>query len=294
VIRAAGAVLWREGAQGTEIAVVHRPDYDDWTLPKGKPARGEHPLVAACWEVWEETGMRASAGQRLPSVSYSVDDEPKTVEYWAMHADGGSFVPTQEVDRIVWLPALKARLRLSHPAEAKVVDAFVQASFGSLVLLVRHGAAGDPGTWEGEDRERPLDAEGRRQAEALRRVLPCFGPVRVLSAEPVRCRDTVASLAASLGLDVRVEPVFGEKGHAADPDGAVRRVRELAARGGTSVVCSQGTVIRDVVAGLTAGTGEGLVDFRPRKGSVSALSFRGLRLLAVDYYPEFEFGDAPV
>lgn len=286
MIRAAGGVLWREREEGTQVALIHQPDYDDWTLPKGELAWGEHPLVAAYREVWEETGIRAVAGQRLPTVSYTVDGESKTVEYWAMRADGVSFVVTDEADRVVWLSVLRVRQCLSHRAEASVLDTFARSGARSLVLLVRHGAAGDPDAWKGDDRARPLDAEGHHQAEALRRTLPLFGPTRVLSADCVRCVDTVAPLAANLGVRVGVDPAFGEWAHAEDPDAALRRVRELAVEGGTAAVCSQGSVIRDVLAGLTAEGGPQPVDFRPEKGSVSVLSFRALRLMTVDYYPD--------
>ena len=71
-IRAAGGVLTRSGPHGVTVAMVHRPRHDDWTLPKGKLHRGEHPVVAARREVWEETGVEAWVGVRLPSVSYQV------------------------------------------------------------------------------------------------------------------------------------------------------------------------------------------------------------------------------
>jgi len=68
VIEAAGGVLWRPalGAAGVEVALVHRPKYDDWSVPKGKLDPGEHPLVGAVREVWEETGHYGVPGRRLP------------------------------------------------------------------------------------------------------------------------------------------------------------------------------------------------------------------------------------
>jgi 8-oxo-(d)GTP phosphatase len=101
MIRAAGGVLWRSPASGTvDVALVHRPEYDDWSLPKGKLRRGEHPLVTACREVAEETGVQTIAGKRLEVEHYNTDLGPKAVEYWAMHgprrpfqADTGSGPP---------------------------------------------------------------------------------------------------------------------------------------------------------------------------------------------------------
>jgi 8-oxo-(d)GTP phosphatase len=85
MIRAAGGVLWRSPGSGTtEVALVHRPEYGDWSLPKGKIRRGEHPLVTACREVAEETGVHAAAGRRLDIEHYNTARGPKAVEYWAM------------------------------------------------------------------------------------------------------------------------------------------------------------------------------------------------------------------
>ncbi|MGE5829369.1 MAG: NUDIX hydrolase, partial [Micromonosporaceae bacterium] len=130
-IQAAGGVLWRGGIGGAEpaldrpvplaveVALVHRPRYDDWSLPKGKLRRREHPLVAACREVLEETGVRPAAGPRLPSTSYPVrlngQTVQKHVDYWAMMmiAEGG-FTPGAEVDAVQWLPVPDALDRLSY------------------------------------------------------------------------------------------------------------------------------------------------------------------------------------
>ena len=67
-VRAAGAVLWRPAGGGSQVALVHRPKYDDWSFPKGKLDPGEHVLLAAVREVAEETGLRVTLGRRLPPV----------------------------------------------------------------------------------------------------------------------------------------------------------------------------------------------------------------------------------
>src|SRR5580700_5286457 len=85
-IRAAGAVLWRPGPVGPQVALVHRPKYDDWSLPKGKTEPGEHVLLTAVREVAEETGIRVILGRRLPATHYTVRGRPKVVDYWAAKA----------------------------------------------------------------------------------------------------------------------------------------------------------------------------------------------------------------
>ena len=82
-IPAAGAVLWRQGEQGPEVALVHRPRYDDWSIPKGKSEPGEHVLITAVREVTEETGIEIILGRRLRTVRYLSDGRPKQVDYWA-------------------------------------------------------------------------------------------------------------------------------------------------------------------------------------------------------------------
>lgn len=119
-IRAAGAVLWRRRPDGAvEVAVIHRPRYDDWSLPKGKLDPGETAAAAALREVHEETGQAARPGASLGEVRYLRHrrarkpgrDAPqpprsreKVVEYWAMEALGGEHVPGDEVDAVRWLP----------------------------------------------------------------------------------------------------------------------------------------------------------------------------------------------
>src|SRR5689334_23930044 len=82
-VQAAGAVLWRARAGGTETALVHRPRYDVWSFPKGKSLPGEHVLLTAVREVEEETGVRVALGRRLGSQSYLAEGKPQRGEYWA-------------------------------------------------------------------------------------------------------------------------------------------------------------------------------------------------------------------
>ncbi|MFJ4851201.1 NUDIX hydrolase [Streptomyces sp. NPDC088733] len=127
-ILAAGAVLWRRSPVdgGLEIALVHRPKYDDWSLPKGKLKRGETAVDGARREVKEETGLDCVLGVPLPSSMYAVDGRPKVVRYWAAEAGAGAFVPNREVDRMIWLPPVAARHRLTHERDLPVVDAFLR------------------------------------------------------------------------------------------------------------------------------------------------------------------------
>lgn len=133
-ILAAGGVLWRpsDSADGIEIAVVHRPKYDDWSLPKGKPDAGERLVEAAVREVWEETGYHVEVGPSLGMVTYRKERRrggyhDKAVHYWAMRAAGGKFVPGAEVDDLVWLPPAHADQRFTYGMDPEIRGRFTWA-----------------------------------------------------------------------------------------------------------------------------------------------------------------------
>jgi len=119
-IEAAGGVVTRDGL----FAVVHRPKYDDWTLPKGKLDAGETFEQAARREVEEETGLRCTLLRELPSTEYSVRDRPKIVRYWLMRVDSDpGFEPNDEVDELRWLSAADAAALLTYDRDKEVVEA---------------------------------------------------------------------------------------------------------------------------------------------------------------------------
>jgi len=130
VVRAAGGVIWRREANGDlEVLLIHRPKYDDWTLPKGKLDDGESDEDAALREVEEETGFQVALGDELPSTDYHDRyGRPKHVRYWVMHVTGGGFAPNKEVDEVRWLPVEEAKDALSYSRDREVLDAFVARS----------------------------------------------------------------------------------------------------------------------------------------------------------------------
>lgn len=127
-VRAAGVVLWRTapGRPDVEVALIHRPRYDDWSLPKGKLKRGEEYAAAAVRETREETGLDCELGPALPATYYLVAGRPKEVRYWAAHAHAGDFAANAEVDALVWLPPTAARHRLTHDRDRPLIDALLR------------------------------------------------------------------------------------------------------------------------------------------------------------------------
>lgn len=282
-IRAAGGVVWRLHDGEVEVAVVHRPRYDDWSLPKGKLNHGESELAAAVREVAEETGAQVVVSRRVKVIEYRVDGAPKTVAFWLMRFVHGDFVPNDEVDELRWLPRDELRPLLTHDIERSVLDeAFSLPLPDSVIVIVRHAKAGKRGEWVGDDSQRPLDATGRRQAERLVPFLTRFAPQRVLSAAPLRCVQTVAPFAESIGAEVEVEPTFGDDDFRSAPLAAETAVLSLARPGRVTLVSSQGTAIPGVLDALVPWVG----DTSTRKGGVWVLSAVDGTITTADYYPD--------
>jgi 8-oxo-dGTP pyrophosphatase MutT (NUDIX family)/phosphohistidine phosphatase SixA len=286
-VRAAGGVLWRRVDSQLQVALVHRPKYGDWSLPKGKLDAGEAAVVGAVREVREETGFTGIPGPRLGESRYRVlhrgRDAKKVVQWWAMRAGDGEFVPDAEVDALRWLPLQSAMARVSSGHDGDPLRAFAEhPPESTTLLLVRHGWAGSRQSWDGPDELRPLDERGQQQARAAAEVLAAYCPERVLSAPLTRCTETVRPLAERLGLPVEFAPAAAET---ENPRGAkllVDLLQELAAAGSPAVVCSQGGVIPDAVGALAADAGLA-VEARARKGSLWALTFTSGGLVDADH-----------
>lgn len=279
-IRAAGGVVWRDDGGPLRIALIHRKRYDDWSLPKGKLERGETDLAAAVREVQEETGALVAVTRRLIETSYLVDDVPKTVQFWAMRHLSGEFMANAEVDDLHWVPFPDARTRLSHDVDRSVLDAFTAKPVPeSVVVLLRHAKAGKRTQWQGDDRLRPLDKAGRRQLLGLASFLPAFAPTRVVSADRVRCVQTVEPFAVSAGLDLTISTAFSDEGYLDDPEATRNELLALAKSVPAAVVCSQGIAVPGLVSALT-----GLEDAHARKGAAWVLCFAEGATISADYY----------
>jgi 8-oxo-dGTP diphosphatase len=277
VVQSAGGVVWRGAPDRREIALVHRPRYDDWSLPKGKLDPGEHELTAAVREVFEETAVHGVPMTRLPTIRY-LTGEPgveKVVHFWSMRADTWSERdPDDEIEEVRWVPATGAHGLLSYAHDRGVVKAFLDLPEITAVLgLIRHAKAGSRKQWTGPDAERPLEPLGFADAAALCTVVALYRPTSVTSATPLRCQQTVRPL----GLPVELDATLNEE---ANPGAAAATLRRTAGLGGVPVVCSQGKLIPPVLADLT---GRGIPQFRTPKGSGWMLSFARERLVGYDF-----------
>ena len=119
-IEAAGGVVEQDGL----IAIVHRPRYDDWSLPKGKLDKNESSERAALRDVQEETGLSCQLIEELDPVSYTDNrGRPKNVRYWRMKVLSGEFEVNDEVDELRWLSKADALELLSYEHDRELVAA---------------------------------------------------------------------------------------------------------------------------------------------------------------------------
>lgn len=251
---AAGAVLWRMRESRLEVCLVHRPRYDDWSLPKGKVDPGEHLLAAAVREVEEETGHRVVLGRRLPQQQYAARGRDKIVHYWAAAADPAApdWRPNHEVDDVAFLPVGDAIRRLSHPHDAETVTALAEGPLRtSPFVLLRHAKAVNRSSWDGPDPERPLSSKGRADARRLVTPLGALGLHHVITSDAVRCAATVRPFATRHAVPVETEPALSEDGHADEPSRLVPVVQKLLSDDTAAVVCSHRPVLPDLLAAAT-------------------------------------------
>ena len=289
-------VLWRPSGGGREVALVHRPRYDDWSFPKGKLTRGEHPLLAAVREVEEETGRRAVLGRPLPTARYEDRaGRPKRVDYWAGRPVPGSqdsFRPNHEVDAVDWLPVLAARERLSYPHDAAILDDFAAGPAGTEpLILLRHASAGAKESWSGDDLDRPLDARGAAASDELALLLSCYGSGRVITSAAERCVATVRPYAAMTGAKLEIEPALavGYSGLGLVPhdgaEAAAALVDRVIADGLPAVVCAHRENLARLLAAACSALGADPPPGRPlHKGGFWVLHVADGRLAGAEQH----------
>ena len=261
-IPAAGTVPWRRRRGQLEVALVHRPKYDDWSWAKGKLDPDEEWPVAAVRETHEETSLVVGLGRPLPGAEYTVLDgtgQPATkeVRYWAAEATSPAGPLQNEIDEVRWLDVVAASDRLDYARDRDQLRALVRAdNAGTLttwpLALVRHAHAVGRGSWAQDDRLRPLDAAGQERAAGIALVLTAYGVKRLVSSPSLRCTDTLRPFAAQAGAAMRTKDGLSEEGYAAEPARAVRHLERLIERGAPAALCSHGPVLPALLDALLA------------------------------------------
>lgn len=282
---AAGGVLVRRDSVGAvEVAVVHRPKRDDWSLPKGKAAPGEPLMLTARREVQEETGSLAPLGMPLPGQRYLVAGKHsrivKKVHYWAMWDGAGEFRPGSEVDEMRWLGLSAAREQLSYERDVTVLDALaaVPGPTSTVVLTRACGIQRKGGRLR-------LDDNGRQRARLLSTALPTLGHPTLLAVSD-RAAATLAPTGRAVGADCVITPGYGTY-----PPQDVLSALVDEAESGPVVLAAPDRVVRGLL-GAAMRLGD-LVDpqgltarqLRSRRGGLWILSWREDALVGLQYFP---------
>jgi 8-oxo-(d)GTP phosphatase len=282
-ILAGGAVVSRpHPLRGTEVLLIHRKRYDDWTLPKGKVEPGESLPACAVREVLEETGVTIRLGAPLDTIRYEAGKAgPKKVDWW-----GGIPVrevprsPDDEVDMVSWLPVRAALNRLTYAHDHFLVEQHLDQPPTTPLILVRHAKAMDRKDWSRKDAARPINSRGRRQARLLIPMLAAYGIARLVSSTSTRCLKTLLPYAHRQELPIDSYAQLSEEVGADDAKGVaklVNRIRTSTLETGTpTAICVHRPVLPHILdtlemAPATLTTGEFLVAHLTADGGVHAI-----------------------
>jgi len=294
-IMAAGAVLYRVNQDEFEIALIHRPRYDDWSFPKGKIEFGESFLATARREVLEETGYAAKFGPLIAEIQYLAEGAPKRVKYWAAHAisEPKSIADIEEVDLLEWHSLKSAKAKLTHEEDRKVLKLFKDMSPGidknCTLILLRHAKALKRVEWIGDDGDRPLDNRGQIQSEKFRSIYEAYGIDEIFSSDAYRCLETVKPLGRDLGITVGIASDISEYQYSRDKEKPLKFAKKFLKASKDSetpktvLLCSHNPVLPKILKELAGAMavdeidrglepGDGWILFH-RDGKVRAINF---------------------
>ena len=258
-VLAAGAVCWRIVDGQPRVLLVHRTAQKDVSLPKGKLDPGETLPQTAVREILEENGIAVTLGAPLGQSDYTLPaGRDKTVFYWSAEVSDAAleasvFTPNDEIASLEWMTLAKARKRVSYEHDVRVLDTFaarIEAGTARTfaVIVLRHGKAVPPESWDGPDATRPLQQRGTVQAVSIAAGLAAYNPTKIFSSTADRCLATVAPVSAAMGLKVKSLVDLSQDAHdfgQADVQAVVaKRLRKQH----SVILCSHGPVLPDIVA----------------------------------------------
>lgn len=262
-VHAAGALVWRERGRALEVLLIHRPSYDDWSWPKGKPRKKETLPACAIREVKEETGVEVRLGVPLPTVKYSLSNgKRKTNWYWAAQPTSDAPAvrarpevdpaPASEVDEAVWVDAVTALKMLTRRSDREPLKALLDLYADDRlrtwsVLITRHGAAKKRTAWAGGEATRPLTPTGVKQADSLITLFAAYGARAVLTSPWARCAQTVQPYADAARVPMETHPCLSEEGAHAEPKDVRRLLLATFDVGQDVVVCTHRPVLPTVL-----------------------------------------------
>ena len=257
-VLAAGAIVWRRNdSDELEVALIHRPKYDDWSFPKGKIEENEIAIACALREVMEETGFSIVMGPYIGELNYLTNGINKNVQYWSARFISAIGEPQpSEVDVVKWFSISGAEEKLSRPDDISILKTFMNFDLDTNVLvLLRHAEALDRNEWIGDDGDRPLIQLGQLQAKRLLSTMQVYGIEEIHSSAAVRCYETVTPIARSLNLNLIFAEDLSEYVYAKNPDKPYKYIKELMKVNSNVIACSHNPILPEILNRLIDKTG---------------------------------------
>lgn len=259
--------MLRRSHDAVEVLAVHRPRYDDWSLPKGKLEAGETSPAAAVREVTEETSLRIRLQSPLDSFTYrTAKGAEKTVSWWRGSVVGDprpkriyddvleDHRELPEVDEVEWLSIDDADNRLDYELDRKLLGQALEQPTTTPLIIIRHAKAISRKDWHGTDPDRPLRPRGRVQSRQLIGVLGSYGVSELYTSPWLRCTATLQPYALDSRLSSTALAILNEEEGSDDPDGvaeAMDLLRERAVKGHLPIaVCGHRPVLPHMLSAL--------------------------------------------
>ena len=253
ITQAAGAIVWRNNKDKTEVVIIHRPKYDDWSFPKGKVEINESLIACAHREVLEETNIQTEFGAFLGDIEYLTPDGKKHVFFWAAKAiNQNNFTPNSEVDQIKWVEVKKVKELLTLETDKKILAQFIKLDFDTKpFILLRHAKAITRDEWQGDDDDRPLDSTGQNQASRLLSIYQVYNLEQIHTSDAVRCYDTVNPIAKAFGINLEVTEKLSESTYKKDREKAFDYAKDLIKVDARILLCSHNPILPKMLNKLT-------------------------------------------
>lgn len=259
-VLAAGTLPWRIKGGQLQVLVIHRPEYDDWSWPKGRLGQHETLPETAWRETKEEVGLSLPLGVPLGVIKYQNPHAKhvKEVWYWAARVvDKKPRPDSKEVDETRWVTVDQARRMLTKTVDqeplTKLVTAYDNKQLSTIPFIVLRQAKPIPAeSWTKDEVDRPLADSGYTQAKAVSRLLRAWRPTRVVASKYQRSLETIAPYVKKHGGKVRTKRWLNIKTAAEHPHHLQRRLHQELKRLEPTVLCSQPSVVKRVLKNITA------------------------------------------
>ena len=286
---AAGAVCWRVVDGKIKVLLIHRTRHKDISLPKGKLDPGEVLPQTAVREIAEETGLKVALGVPLGVTNYVMPNHrEKVVHYWAAEVTeeavlNSTFVPNNEVAALEWMPVARALASISYKRDAEILKRFQALVDDGLtntfaIIALRHAKAIPAFDFDGRDSARPLTHRGELEARSIVAGLSAFGPTVIRSSTALRCQRTVAPTADALGITVKKTDSIAQDAFENGTSDIRGQVGKRVRRRVTSILCSHGPVLPEIMREVALATGSTKLASISRAGDLPVAGYTVIHL----------------